>query len=235
LFNPLFILVQNAYFCISKEELHYNMNATIPAGKELTLEQLMLRHGAIEFQNPMSKEEFVSLAERYPDLPMEREKNGTVTIMSPVKRGSSKRESTLIGLLFMWNHQYGLGELHSPSGGFNLPDGAIKSPDAAWISPERLAAAADDDDEHFITIIPDFVVEVRSGSDRLKKLQKKMTDTWMANGVRLAWLIDPYEEKAYIYRYNHEVETIENFKDKVLSGELVLPGFELPLNLMRRK
>lgn len=212
------------------------MNAPVSAEKELTLEQLVLRHGAIEFQNPMSREEFTSMAERYPDLPMEREKDGTVTIMSPVKRGTSKRESTLIGLLFMWNYQYGHGELHSPSGGFNLPDGAIKSPDAAWISPERLAAADDDDDdEHFINIIPDFVVEVRSGSDRLKKLQKKMTDTWLANGVLLAWLIDPYEEKAYIYQPGHAVETIEGFKDKLLSGDPVLPGFEFPLDVMRRK
>lgn len=44
------------------------------------------------------------------------------------------------------------------------------------------------------------MVEIRSQSDRLHKLQAKMTDAWMANGVRLAWLIDPYEEKACVYR-----------------------------------
>ena len=31
-------------------------------------------------------------------------------------------------------------------------------------------------------------------------LQEKMTETWIANGVKIAWLIDPFEEKAYIYR-----------------------------------
>ena len=51
----------------------------------------------------------------------------------------------------------------------------------------------------------------------------------MANGVRLAWLIDPYGEKAYIYRNNMEPETIIGF-DKVLSGETVMVGFILELS-----
>ncbi len=204
------------------------------AEKLLTLEDLVLLHGPVELQNPLSKEDFIALTERYPDLPMEREKNGIVTIMSPVKRGSSKRESALNGFLFMWNYQHGHGEVHGPSGGFDLPDGATESPDAAWISPERLAAA-DDDEEHFVAIVPDFIVEIRSGSDRLKKLQTKMTETWIANGVRLAWLIDPYDEKAYVYQPGKEATVVEGFAGKTLSGEDVLPGFELPLEEMRRR
>ena len=61
-----------------------------------------------------------------------------------------------------------------------------------------------------------------------------MTDTWMANGVRLAWLIDPYEEKVYIYRAGQEAEVVEGFEGRVLSGEGVLEGLELPLDVMRR-
>ncbi|MBX2892537.1 MAG: Uma2 family endonuclease [Saprospiraceae bacterium] len=62
-----------------------------------------------------------------------------------------------------------------------------------------------------------------------------MTETWMANGVRLAWLIDPYEEKAYIYRAGKgKPEIVEGFSGKKLSGEDVLPGFELPLETMMR-
>lgn len=92
----------------------------------------------------------------------------------------------------------------------------------------------DSDEESFISIVPDFIAEIRSGSDRLKKLQTKMTDVWIANGVRLAWLIDPYDEKVYIYRPDREVETLEGFAGKKLSGADVLPGFELPLDEMRR-
>lgn len=211
------------------------MTALLSRRKEITLEDLALHYGPVELQRPLSKEEFTELAERYPDLSMEREASGTVTVMSPVKRGSSKRESAIIALLYAWNHQrIDAGEVHGSTGGFDLPNGATKSPDAAWISPQRLSTSSSDD-ESFIKIVPDFIVEVRSGTDRLKKLQSKMTDTWMANGVRLAWLIDPYEEKAYIYRPGSKPEIIEGFSGKKLSGEDVLPGFELPLETMLRK
>jgi len=190
--------------------------------------------GAVEFQNPLSRESFLDFAERYPDLPMERDKNGITTIMSPVKKGSGKRESALNGFLFMWNYQSQSGELYGPSSGFDLPDGAFRQPDAAWISKERILKSKNSDEESFISIVPDFIAEIRSGSDRLKKLQTKMTDVWIANGVRLAWLIDPYEEKVYIYRPDKAVETVEGFAGKKLSGTEVLPGFELPLDEMRR-
>ncbi len=211
------------------------MGATIAKKEALNLESLVANYGPIRLQSPLSRETFVALAEHYPDLRMERETNGTTTIMSPVKRGSSKRESALIALLYMWNEVYGNGEVHSSSGGFDLPSGATKSTDAAWISPERLAALPDADEESFVKIVPDFVAEVRSGTDRLKKLQSKMTDSWLANGVRLAWLIDPYQEKVYIYRIGQAVEIVEGFADRMLSGEEVMPGFELPLEKMRRR
>ena len=199
----------------------------------LTLEELAIRYGPVELQKPLSKAEFAALAERDPDLPMEREDNGTVLVMSPVKRGSGKREPKLYGFLFIWYLKMRLGELHGQSSGFDLPNGSTKSPDAAWISEERLQTAPNDE-ETFVPIVPDFVGEIRSSTDRLKKLQRKMTDTWMANGVRLAWLIDPYAEKVYIYRSGRPVEEITGFDGKMLSGEDVLPGFELPLVEMKR-
>lgn len=210
------------------------MTAALPRKKTLTMEDLVLQFGAIELQNPLSRETFLAFAERYPDLTMERDKNGITTIMSPVRRGSGKRESILVALLGIWNYTNRLGEFHGPSSGFTLPDGAFRQPDSAWISNERLAKSTDTDEESFISIVPDFVAEIRSGTDRLQKLQTKMTDVWMANGVRLAWLIDPYEEKAYIYRPGKDVETVEGFSGKQLSGADVLPGFELPLDEMRR-
>lgn len=57
-----------------------------------------------------------------------------------------------------------------------------------------------------------------------------MEQTWMANGVRLVWLIDPYQEKVWIYRANQDTEVITGLKGKKLSGESVMPDFELPLD-----
>ncbi len=107
--------------------------------EDLTLEQVVHQVGAFQFEEPMSKEFFVELTERYPDLRMEREADGKILIMSPVKRGTSKREAKIFGLLFLWHYQTKLGEPHGPNIGYDLPDGATRSPDASWISPERLA------------------------------------------------------------------------------------------------
>jgi Uma2 family endonuclease len=211
------------------------MTATISHRKHWTFEQLALEFGPIELQRPLSKEEFLQLVGQHPDLRMEREPNGTTTIMSPVKKGTSRRENQLLFLLNLWDYATGNGEVHGPNGTYDLPNGATKMPDASWISPERLADG-DGDEESFIQIVPDFVAEIRSGSDRLSKLQEKMTEIWMANGVRLAWLIDPYEEKAYIYRQGEkEPTTVEGFSGKSLDGEAVLTGFVLPLEKMQRR
>jgi Uma2 family endonuclease len=186
-------------------------------------------------QKPLSKADFVALAERYPEVRMEREPNGTTTIMSPVKKGSSRRESLLQGLLFIWNLQHSTGEVYGPNGTYDLPNGAVKMPDASWISLERLASEPDDE-ESYILVVPDFVAEIRSASDVLEKIKEKMLSAWMANGVRLAWLIDPYEEKAYIYRAEQPLpEVVEGFSGKTLSGEAVMPGFELLLEKMQRR
>ena len=78
----------------------------------------------------------------------------------------------------------------------------------------------------FANICPDFVVELRSGSDSLKPLQEKMQE-YMDNGAKLGWLIDPQNRQVEIYRPGLKVEVLANPTE--LSGEEVLPGFVLNL------
>ncbi|MEL6164653.1 MAG: Uma2 family endonuclease, partial [Cyanobacteria bacterium J06628_3] len=78
----------------------------------------------------------------------------------------------------------------------------------------------------FPPLAPDFVIELRSESDRLKSLQDKMQE-YLQNGVRLGWLVNPQDKQVEIYRQNQLVEVV-NIPIK-LSGEDVLPGFELQL------
>ena len=80
--------------------------------------------------------------------------------------------------------------------------------------------------EDFVPLCPDFVVELRSPSDALKTLQDKMQE-YIDNGAKLAWLIDPKREVVEIYRPNQEVEVLES--PNSVSGEDVLPGFVLDL------
>lgn len=183
---------------------------------------------------PMSYEQFVELCQRFPDLRMEQETNGQITIMPPTYSGSGYRESEANGLVWHWNRQTKLGRTYSASAGVHLPDGSTRQADAIWISNEKLAAFdAAKLDSSFLPLAPDFVIEVRSETDNLENAKAKMTNAWIANGVRLAWLIDPYEEKAWVYRANGSVDVAEGFSGKKLSGEDVLPGFELDLTEFR--
>ncbi len=70
------------------------------------------------------------------------------------------------------------------------------------------------------------MVELRSPSDSLKKIQEKMQE-YIENGARLGWLIDRKNRRVEIYRPNRDVEILEN--PATLSGEDVLPGFVLDL------
>ena len=57
----------------------------------------------------------------------------------------------------------------------------------------------------------------------MKRLKAKMQE-YIANGVRLAWLLDPIDNRAYIYRSSEPVQELE--KPEVLNGDPVLPGFQ---------
>lgn len=70
------------------------------------------------------------------------------------------------------------------------------------------------------------MVELRSRTDSLKKLQEKMQE-YMEQGAQLGWLIDPQTKRVEIYRSGQAVEVLEN--PSHLSGETVLPGFTLSL------
>lgn len=187
---------------------------------------------SVTLDKKLSVENFKKLAASFPNLRMEREKDGKTSIISLVKFGSGKREvriSVYLGKWWLENDE--IGELFSPSTAIELKDTSIKCPDAGWISEERLAKnPVKDEDNEFLKIAPDFIVEIKSQSDSLRKLKKKMSETWIKNGVRLAWLIDPYKQKAYIYREGQDKpEEIKGFEGKFLEGETILKGFQLPL------
>jgi Uma2 family endonuclease len=196
--------------------------------KKSILEEI-IEQGGVLIAEGLSKEVFNLLTQLHPELQMEREKNGNITIMTPVKGGSGMRENILNLRIAAYCELHLGGQTFSPSTGFDLPDGSTKSPDVAWLSPEKMELISGEElEEEFIRIVPDFIAELRSKSDSLARLKRKMTDTWIANGVRLAWLIDPYEEKAYIYRLNGSIDVVDSFDGK-LSGEDTLEGFELEL------
>lgn len=198
-----------------------------------TVYEMLTSLGPLTSGTPVSLEAFTAFCEKFPELIAEREASGKVIIMSPVKNASSENEGHLFGYLYSWNLMNKKpGVVHSPSGGFLLNGNEVRCGDTSWVSNERLAPYINNPDYRtsWIPTSPEFVIEVKSDTDRISKLKAKMVDTWLANNVLLAWLIDPDQEVVYIYRQGQdEVEEVRDFDSSVLSGEGVLPGFEFPL------
>src|SRR5687768_186571 len=159
----------------------------------------------------MTDEEFLRFCLENPSLRVERNSNLQIIIKSPVSTLSSLHSSEIFGQLYQWNKQVKKGVVFDSSTGFTLPDRSVFSPDASWISWEKWNAVSAEDKDRFAPICPEFVIEVRSKSDNLDMLRKKM-EVWIANKAVLAWLIDPIEKNSYIFREDRSVETIKGFE-----------------------
>ncbi|MCC5647253.1 Uma2 family endonuclease [Nostoc sp. CHAB 5824] len=172
----------------------------------------------------MTNEQFYEFCQANGDLRIERTANGEVIIMPPAFSDTGNRNFNIAAQLGNWTEQDGTGIGFDSSTGFTLPNGAMRSPDASWIELERWNTLTDAQKASFAPICPSFVIELRSSSDRLIKLQEKMQE-YIDNGASLGWLIDRQNRKVYIYRPNREVEILDN--PEAVSGNLELPGFIL--------
>ena len=174
----------------------------------------------------LSEEDFLEFCQLNRDLRIERTKEGDLIIMPPTYSKTGKRNFRLTGQFSNWVEKDGTGVGFDSSTGFTLPNGAMRSPDVSWIGFDRWNALTDDEQERFAPICPDFVVELRSESDALKTLKKKMGE-YIENGAQLGWLIDPLEKNVYIYRRDSDVECLEH--PDMVSGDPLLSGFVLKM------
>ena len=173
-----------------------------------------------------SDDEFVRFCDDNPSLRFERRKNGDIVLMS-LTGGETGNRNIEIGADFVfWNRGSKWGYFFDSSTAFRLPDTSVLSPDVAGVSRTRWESLTEQQRRKFVPLCPDFVLELKSPSDRLADAKQKMTD-WMDNGCQLGWLIDTDTRTAYIYRPNQEPEEITGLT--TLSGEAILPDFDLVL------
>lgn len=136
---------------------------------------------------------------------------------------TSERKADLITQFGIWNRSCKLRKGFDSSGGYRLANGFRPSPDVSWIQNTRLAGVSL---KQFLTIAPDFVIELRSDADRLLSLQQKMW-AYLDNGVRLGLLFNPQDQAVELYRLGQESMVLSTPTE--VSGEDVLPGFTLDL------
>ena len=160
------------------------------------------------------------------DLRLERTATGGLIVMAPAGSESGGSNFLLAGQLFVWIRNNPTGKGFDSSTGFTLPNGALRSPDVAWIAIDRWLAVPTADRQRYAPICPDFVVELRSPTDRLPAVRRKLRE-YIDQGARLGWLLDPIAGKVEIYRPGRDPEVLD--RPASLAGEDVLPGFVLDL------
>jgi Uma2 family endonuclease len=180
---------------------------------------------------PMSDDAFFRFCQRNDVYRIEREADGLVLVEEPSGIEYGRRHIRFSTALEIWNEQHNLGIVSDSSVGFTLPNRAVRAPDASWISWQRLEPTTLKDRERFVHAVPEFIIEVRSRTDRMSRLRKKMLE-YLVNGMLLGWLVDVRNKVIEIYRPSRDVEVIQGL-DGTLSGEEVLPGFVFDLGKLR--
>ena len=188
---------------------------------------LMLEQPVVVRTRPaieMDDEQFFQFCQLNRGLQIERTAEGDLLIMAPEAGSSGYGGTKLISIFDQWAERDGRGRIFGLSTGFILVNGAMRAPDIAWVRNARLDALTDRQWQRFLPLCPDFVLELRSPSDSVARLEEKMEE-YRDNGAQLGWLLDPVEKRVHVYRHDQAVEVLTNPTE--LKGEPLLRGFIL--------
>ncbi|MEG4860736.1 Uma2 family endonuclease [Microcoleus sp. K1-B6] len=148
--------------------------------------------------------------------------SGKIIIVGPSDIVSSEIGIRLSAFLFVWVNPRRLGRVFDSAGGFILPDANLTAPDVSFVRAARLRQSP----RYFGELVPDLVVEIKSQSDRIKPLQKKIHN-FLELGAQVGILIDPDEESVTVYRQEGEPIVLGN--EDILTVPELFPGWELPI------
>lgn len=177
----------------------------------------------------LTPDQLLELSSLNDGLRFELTAEGELLVMAPLGGDSGISEMRLGTQLTVWALGDGAGVTFSPSAAFTLPNGSTRSADASWVAQARWDALKPEQRRKIPSICPDFVIELKSPSDRVSALQRKMGE-WIANGVRLGWLIDPDAKRVYVYRPDAPMQQLD--APTTVAGDPVLPGFVLDLSMV---
>ena len=116
--------------------------------------------------------------------------------------------------------------------GYHPPEerNLLLSPDVAFTGIER---APNPFPKTWVPLMPDIAVEVQSPHDTLRQLRAKAA-IYLQHGAQLVWIIVPSSKSAEVCRLdeNRTMHTEFIGADGSLSGEDILPGFNLELRAL---
>jgi Uma2 family endonuclease len=187
----------------------------------------------LKMGNLMNEDQFFQFCQINESVEFERDSQGNIVVLPLRSSLYSLLNLELSAQLWIWNEENQSGLIFSSSTGFTLPNGAVRSPDVSWIRNEKWDVLSREQQEVFAPICPDFVIEILSEANESEYLHHKMKE-YISNGAQLGWLIDLLNDKVFVYCADKELIT-ENSFDIILSGEEVLPGFQLNLGAVKNK
>ena len=153
----------------------------------------------------------------------EIDQRGRLWAMASEGMDGLQRAGNLYWALRVWSDD-GPGGLVMPGNGLvRMHWPGRRGPDAGWVAPEQLSPLAPAGQRPYgVPFAPRFVAEIRSRSNSVAEQQAKMEE-WIAYGVALGWLIDPFLRQVHIYRPGAAPEVLDD--PETVSGDPELPGF----------
>ncbi len=157
--------------------------------------------------------------------------NGELWEIPPPGGVHGRLASKISRYLGIYADEYDLGEVTVETGYHPKDDRkTLLSPDVAFLSK---ANVPDPFPEKYIPVMPDLAVEIVSPSDVLKQVRRKAM-TYLQHGTKIVWIVLPSEQGVDVCRSvtgsRLDIEFVE--QDGVLSGEDVLPKFELNVSIL---
>lgn len=151
---------------------------------------------------------------------------GELRPLSPAGYNHGAVTVLLTARLFNHIHAHRLGDVLAAETGFIIardPD-TVRAPDIAFVRRQRIPPEGRP--IKFWDGAPDLAVETMSPSDTVFELDEKVRE-WLETGTRLVWVVNPKQRTVTVYRPDNSAQILTTAD--TLSGEDVVPGFEIPI------
>ena len=157
--------------------------------------------------------------------------DGELFTMAPPGRRHGLLATEIAGHLWQYSKLHPLGEVTTESGYYSEHDRhTLLGPDVAFLRYDRLPQPPTD---KYVSVMPDLAVEIRSPFDTLAKVRRK-AEVYLRRGTTLVWIVLPESEGVEVWRMDDSSQLRSEFFgiDDKLSGEEILPGFQLEISLL---
>ena len=154
--------------------------------------------------------------------------DGEIIEMSPTGVWHGRLQIRLGRYLDIFVEAHDLGFVTGDTGYYEASDRHnLLGPDIAFVCKARMKQPKS---QKMAALMPDLAVEIKSPSNTLAELRRKAA-IYLRHGTQLVWIVLPGSKSVEVCRLDASAEILTEAigLDGSLSGEQVLPGFELPL------